>query len=404
MARKKGYRQIAEELQSQIEAGKLVQGQRLATILQLAQEHGVAEMTVRRAIDILKRQKLISAITGQGIFVNRTGKKVLVLYHGTQPHPNDPSFAGNGFVQRFREALLSEGHQVEVAYKVKPNQVGGPDVNAIFEKLIEADLIVTFGIMDESYLQRVAVLCGPRQRKGTEPDSMVLTARKPLVTIDYAPLLAASTAVVLDSFAAGFHAAQTLIGTGCNRVAYLGHIRPEHPLNVPDNDSILREAGILKAIREAGLRPAAEFMQHAKSADLAETARRMLTAANPPNGWVCYSVVEVVALKAVAQELGQNSAKLRIASCAYAESFPQLREHTAVQWRYFDQNEVLQTSVAAVLELLDDPQAPIKRQIVKVLAQLPRRTGAGRRRQPATAAIAATPRPAAKPTRAPAGS
>lgn len=381
MTRKKGYKQIAEEIKAQIEQGKLTQGQRLPTILLLAQENGVAEMTVRRAIDILKRQKLISAITGQGIFVNRTGKKVLVLFHGAQPHPNDQSFMANGFLNKFREILTGEGHQVDVAYKSKPREVGGPDVNAVYDKIMDADLVLTFGITDETYLQRMYALCGPRPGRGPNADPLQLSARKPLVTVDYAPLMVDTTAVVSDSFAAGYHCAQSLIGTGCNRIAYLGHIRPEHPVGMPDNDSLLREAGVFKAVREAGLRPGNEYIQHAKPADLAETIRRIMTAPNPPNGWVCYSLTEVAALKTAAQEQGQNPAKLRVASCAFAESFPQLREHASVQWRYFDQNEVLGTAISAVLRLLEDPHTPNSRQTVKVLSQLPRRTSVGRRRK-----------------------
>lgn len=381
MARKKGYRQIAEEIKSQIDSGALTQSQRLPTILQLAQDHGVAEMTVRRAIDILKRQKLISAITGQGIFVNRTGKRVLVLYHGVQPHPNDPSFMMNGFINKFRDILHAEGHRVEVAFKSKANQAGGPDINSVYDKINESDLVLAFGIMDEAYLQRMNTMCGPRPKKGGESEAGPLSPRKPFVTVDYAPLMIDTTAVVLDSYAAGFHAAQSLIGTGCNRLAYLGHIRAEHPLGAPDNDSVLREAGVLKAVREAGLRPAMDYVQHARPAELADTIRRLLTAPNPPNGWVCYSVAEVVALKTVAQEVGQNPAKLRIASCAYAESFPQLREHSTVQWRYFDQNEVLSAVVGNVLRLLDDPSTGHTRQTIKVLSQLPRRGSVGRRRK-----------------------
>ncbi|HTL53780.1 MAG TPA: GntR family transcriptional regulator [Planctomycetota bacterium] len=402
MARKKGYKQIAEEVKAQIDAGKLTQGQRLPTILLLAQEHGVAEMTVRRAIDILKRQKLISAITGQGIFVNRTGKKVLVLFHGAQPHPNDQSFQANGFIQKFRDTLTGEGHQVEVAYKSKAREVGGPDVNSVYEKINEADLVLAFGIMDETYLQRMYALCGPRPNRAGNPDPLQMSARKPLVTIDYAPLMVDTTAVVVDSFAAGFHCTQSLIGTGCNRIAYLGHIRPEHPVGSPDNDSLLREAGVIKAVREAGLRPASEAIQHAKPADMPDAIRRILAAPNPPNGWVCYSLQEVTQLKTCAQENGQNPSKLRIASCAYAESFPQLREHASVQWRYFDQNEVLGATVTSVLRLLADPQAGNTRQVVKVLSQLPRRSSIGRRRK--AVVVAQAERSGKASTTLPAGS
>lgn len=63
------WRQLAALLREQIESGELPPGGRVPSIMQLSQEHGIATVTVRKALDALKEEGLIETTSGYGTFV-----------------------------------------------------------------------------------------------------------------------------------------------------------------------------------------------------------------------------------------------------------------------------------------------------------------------------------------------
>jgi GntR family transcriptional regulator len=63
------YRQIADEIRMQIEAGKLAPGQQLRTELELREEHNASRNTVRDAVKWLTALGLVETRPGQGTFV-----------------------------------------------------------------------------------------------------------------------------------------------------------------------------------------------------------------------------------------------------------------------------------------------------------------------------------------------
>lgn len=63
------YRQIAEELRAQIEAGELRPGSRLPSELDLRDRYNASRNTVRDAVKLLAGQRLIETRHGQGMFV-----------------------------------------------------------------------------------------------------------------------------------------------------------------------------------------------------------------------------------------------------------------------------------------------------------------------------------------------
>ncbi len=65
------YRQIAEDLREQIEAGRLAPGQQLRTELELREHYGASRNTVRDAIKWLTTLGLVETRPGQGTFVVR---------------------------------------------------------------------------------------------------------------------------------------------------------------------------------------------------------------------------------------------------------------------------------------------------------------------------------------------
>jgi GntR family transcriptional regulator len=61
-----GYRQIADELRESITSGQLGPGAWLPSITRLQQEHGVARVTVRRALELLEREGLVEVEPSYG--------------------------------------------------------------------------------------------------------------------------------------------------------------------------------------------------------------------------------------------------------------------------------------------------------------------------------------------------
>lgn len=63
------FKQIADDLRRQIESGHLAAGDRVPSEAQLMDTYGVARMTVRQALGVLKAEGLVVAEHGRGVFV-----------------------------------------------------------------------------------------------------------------------------------------------------------------------------------------------------------------------------------------------------------------------------------------------------------------------------------------------
>ncbi|WP_047121831.1 winged helix-turn-helix domain-containing protein [Streptomyces leeuwenhoekii] len=63
------YEQVADDLRKKIASGTLKAGQRLDGNAKMAERYGVAAMTIRHALDILRKERLIVSQQGRGTFV-----------------------------------------------------------------------------------------------------------------------------------------------------------------------------------------------------------------------------------------------------------------------------------------------------------------------------------------------
>ncbi|MFI6439472.1 GntR family transcriptional regulator [Streptomyces sp. NPDC050759] len=63
------YVAVADHVEARISAGELQPGARLPAERDLAQEYGVAYLTVRRAAQVLRDRGLIETVHGRGTFV-----------------------------------------------------------------------------------------------------------------------------------------------------------------------------------------------------------------------------------------------------------------------------------------------------------------------------------------------
>jgi DNA-binding GntR family transcriptional regulator len=63
------YAQVADDLRRQIATGRLKAGAKLDSNPKLAEHYGVAVMTIRHALDVLREEGLIVTQQGRGTFV-----------------------------------------------------------------------------------------------------------------------------------------------------------------------------------------------------------------------------------------------------------------------------------------------------------------------------------------------
>jgi DNA-binding GntR family transcriptional regulator len=64
------YEQIADILRAQIMRGELKPGQRVPSVMKLADAYDVSRPTAQRALDVLKREGLVKGRPGWGTFVS----------------------------------------------------------------------------------------------------------------------------------------------------------------------------------------------------------------------------------------------------------------------------------------------------------------------------------------------
>jgi DNA-binding GntR family transcriptional regulator len=69
------YVQIADHIEGQIRTGVLHEGAALPSVPNLAEEYGVARMTIKRAVEILVERELVVVLHGRGTFVRRQAPK-----------------------------------------------------------------------------------------------------------------------------------------------------------------------------------------------------------------------------------------------------------------------------------------------------------------------------------------
>ncbi|WP_431897282.1 GntR family transcriptional regulator [Nonomuraea sp. bgisy101] len=61
---------IADDYAHRIRSGKLSPGVQLPSYKEIAEENGVSEIVVRRALDLLKSQGLVQSVRRRGVFVS----------------------------------------------------------------------------------------------------------------------------------------------------------------------------------------------------------------------------------------------------------------------------------------------------------------------------------------------
>ncbi len=75
------YQQIAEQLKTDILAGKLKEGEYLPSIRGLARELKISVITTMKAYELLEAEGLVTAAQGKGFYVNAQDSEMLREQH-----------------------------------------------------------------------------------------------------------------------------------------------------------------------------------------------------------------------------------------------------------------------------------------------------------------------------------
>ena len=93
------YQQIAEQLKTDILAGRLKEGEYLPSIRSLAKELKISVITTMKAYEQLASEGLVTAVQGKGFYVNAQDSEMLKEQH----------------LRRVEEALTEAIHAAEIA-------------------------------------------------------------------------------------------------------------------------------------------------------------------------------------------------------------------------------------------------------------------------------------------------
>jgi GntR family transcriptional regulator len=63
--------QVAADVEAEIDAGRLAPDTRLPSEVELSQQYGVARVTVRRAMELLRERGKVVTVQGRGTYVGR---------------------------------------------------------------------------------------------------------------------------------------------------------------------------------------------------------------------------------------------------------------------------------------------------------------------------------------------
>ena len=75
------YKQIAEQLKTDILSGKLSQGEYLPSIRELARDLKISVITTMKAYEQLEEEGLVTAVQGKGFYVNAQDSEMLKEQH-----------------------------------------------------------------------------------------------------------------------------------------------------------------------------------------------------------------------------------------------------------------------------------------------------------------------------------
>lgn len=106
------YQQLANEIKAQIASGELRQNEQLMTEMELSRTFGVSRITVRKALELLVEEDILSKRQGVGAFV--TGKKLVRSMNVIMGFTQTCEANGQKATSRLLFAGLDEAHPTDI--------------------------------------------------------------------------------------------------------------------------------------------------------------------------------------------------------------------------------------------------------------------------------------------------
>jgi len=343
---------LTVSLRADIAAGRLVGGQFLPTERQLAEDYGIARMTVRRALKSLEAAGLVAAEPRHGYRVLARGNDpgrgcplAYVLEAAEQPDAWDDT----------HKTLLA-CFQVAAANR-------GCSLLSLSSK----------GLSPDQLLEQLLAGRAWGAALDTVNSELLSLARKngfPAVMVDAWTADAPIDSVLQDDYQGGFLAASHLAGRGHRRIGWLGPV-------TSSAHSLGRYAGAMAGLARVGLAIPAKLRVAAQDADASVRARSLLARRDRPTAvlalWSRMSQAVAGAARELGLVLGKNLDIVgwsieELYESAFRPGFPGGRPPPAIVW---SASAMAQTTVNRLAERRANPNLPAMKLSVPVRLRLP---------------------------------
>jgi LacI family transcriptional regulator len=255
--RKTKHRQVFEYVLTDIESGKLKEGDRLPSEAELVKQFGLSRPTVARALHDLQNLGLVERKVGSGTYVRKSQKPIESWRFGLL-------IPGLGSTEIFEPicgqlARLAQKHHNTLLWGDFGKKQGDPDPGLIEQ-------------VCENYIRQMVAgvffapleLTGDKDRINRSVIASMKSSGIPIVLLDRDvvpfPQRSQLDLVGIDNHQAGFLIADHLIQLGCRRVDFLS--RPDSAPTV-----MLRIAGYREALLHSGILPDPEWVHSGDPAD-----------------------------------------------------------------------------------------------------------------------------------------
>ena len=197
--------QVGSRLRQHILRSGLRPGDRLPSYRTLAQELGVAYMTVKRGVEGLARDGIVTSFHGKGPFVGgglarrpQALRHALLVFPASMHHVLSYAYAG----ETVRGALLAlEEHGIGSSIRF---MVGEGIIHGDYVDRLHADAVILIGVENEEYLRKAA------------------TWGRTAVAVDYCSAAVPMGFVARDNRSATPRLLEHIACIGHRRIAYLG--------------------------------------------------------------------------------------------------------------------------------------------------------------------------------------
>jgi hypothetical protein len=270
---KASQEEIYRAMRRDIEAGSYPASSRLPSVRTLARRFNASPNTISKVVSRLMESGLCTARRGVGLFVRSLPSRKISLLMGGDLLAGPESFE-HAIEVRLAERLAADGVEIERISMTAEDTGGGPAADKVRKP---GRVIMTLGCVHEPYIKTIHDL------------------RRPLLVVGHAPSRCSASAVLPNSFKAGYLAARHLIRQGRRNIAFVGRRRRIRSVALPESESLKELAGVQCAFLEEGMHLRGEFI----FPDLAEVADQAARLKDLPDAVIMPASDTVAAVQAV---------------------------------------------------------------------------------------------------------